>query len=40
MSAVVLAMIVAFTFIYMAVVHEERQIAEESAHARKRDMSY
>lgn len=40
MSSVVLAMIVAFAFIYMAVVNEEHQIAEESADSRKRDMSY
>ena len=40
MSSVVLAMIVAFAFIYMAVVNEERQIAEQAARTRKRDMHY
>jgi preprotein translocase subunit SecY len=40
MSSVVLAMIVAFTFIYMAIASEERQIAEQAERIRKRDMSY
>ncbi len=40
MSSVILAMVLAFGLIYMAVVNEERQIAEQAARARKRDMSY
>ncbi len=40
MSSVVLAMIVAFAFIYMAVTREEREIAHEAARAEKRDMSH
>jgi hypothetical protein len=40
MSSVILAVVLAFAFIYMTVGAEERKIAQEAARMRKRDMSY
>ncbi|HSS96001.1 MAG TPA: hypothetical protein VLK33_03165 [Terriglobales bacterium] len=41
MSSVILAVILAFTFIYMTVGSEERKIAQQAGERnRKRDMSY
>ena len=41
MSSVILAVVLAFAFIYMTVGSEERKIAQQAANrGRKRDMSY
>jgi hypothetical protein len=40
MGSVILAMILAFGLIYMAVVNEEREIAQQAARIKKRDMSF
>ena len=41
MSSVILAVVLAFVFIYMTVGSEERKIAQQAANrSRKRDMSY
>jgi len=41
MSSIILAVVLAFGFIYMTVGSEERKIAQQAANrGRKRDMSY
>ena len=40
LSSIILAIVVAFTFIYLAVSNEEREIARQEARVRKRDMSF